>query len=122
MRLIFSGMALEQTLRAAREDKGWSRVELAKRTGLTTQTIYLLETGQVRKPNVDTALKLAEALGRPVEALFASGDSSDVVEKSTAVPPATRSTDGTPAPQRDTAGSVADGEADAPTNTQAGTR
>jgi DNA-binding XRE family transcriptional regulator len=75
-------VAIEHTLRVAREDKGWSRVELAKRSGVTTQTIYLLETGQVKRPNVDTALRIAEALGRPVEALFASADSGDVVEKS----------------------------------------
>jgi len=75
-------MALEHPLRTARRDAGWSRAELSRRSGVSAQAIYLIESGRVATPNLDTALGLAEALGRPAEVLFASSGSSDPLEES----------------------------------------
>lgn len=88
---IFSGMALERTLKAARKERGWSKVELARRSGLTVQTIYLLEEARhPGSPKVETVRALAEALGRPLGELLASEDSIGVPERFSAPAPATQ--------------------------------
>lgn len=71
-------MALETAnpLKQARLEVGWTKRELARRSGVSAQVIYLIESGKIANPRTDTALKLAEALGRPVEALFALDGSS----------------------------------------------
>lgn len=54
-------------LRALREAAGLSIVQLSERAGLPRQTIHLLENGQ-RQPSLDTARKLAAALGASLAA------------------------------------------------------
>lgn len=61
---------LTNTLRAARETKGWTQAELAERVGVSRKTINTVENG-VFVPSTMLALKLSRALGAPVEALFA---------------------------------------------------
>ncbi len=61
---------LSNTLRAAREAKGWTQAELAERLGVSRKTINTVENG-VFVPSTVLALKLARELGSPVEALFA---------------------------------------------------
>lgn len=51
----------------------WTQRELAERSGLERVTVVLIEAGK-RHPRVDTANKLARALGVPVEVLFPSDD------------------------------------------------
>jgi putative transcriptional regulator len=60
---------LENTLRQARNAKGWTQAELAERVAVSRKTINTVENG-VFIPSTLLALKLAHALGRPVEALF----------------------------------------------------
>jgi putative transcriptional regulator len=60
---------LENTLRQARNAKGWTQAELAERVSVSRKTINTVENG-VFIPSTLLALKLAHALGRPVEALF----------------------------------------------------
>ena len=48
-------------IRSERKEKGWSQTELAKCAGLTTNTIYRIETGQINLTK-QTAIKLASAL------------------------------------------------------------
>lgn len=74
-------MALEHRLRIARREAGWSRAELSRRSGVSAQAIYLIESGRVVRPNVDTALGLAEALGRPAEVLFVQSVTSAPLEE-----------------------------------------
>lgn len=83
-------MALEpeHPLRTARREIGWTRTELSRRSGISQQAIYLIESGQTLRPAVDTALSLAAALGRPAEALFGSNGSSGSLEESGSVAPA----------------------------------
>lgn len=61
---------LSNTLRAAREAKGWTQAELAERLGVSRKTINTVENG-VFVPSTVLALKLARELGTRVEALFA---------------------------------------------------
>ncbi len=60
---------LANDLRAARDARGWTQAELAERVGVSRKTINTVENG-VFIPSTLLALKLARALGRPVEGLF----------------------------------------------------
>ncbi len=60
---------LGNDLRAAREARGWTQAALAERVGVSRKTVNTVENG-VFIPSTLLALKLARALGRPVEALF----------------------------------------------------
>lgn len=61
--------ALANSVREAREAKGWTQAELAERIGVSRKTVNTVENG-VFVPSTVIALKLARALGEPVEALF----------------------------------------------------
>jgi putative transcriptional regulator len=61
--------ALRNRLREAREAKGWTQAELADRIGVSRKTVNTVENG-VFLPSTVVALKLAGALGCPVEELF----------------------------------------------------
>lgn len=56
-------------VRARREQRGWTQEELARRAGVSRAQVSAIE--QLRGvPSVQCALRLARALGEPVEALF----------------------------------------------------
>ncbi|MFC4294251.1 helix-turn-helix transcriptional regulator [Novosphingobium tardum] len=61
---------LTNCLREAREAAGLTQAELAVRIGVSRKTINTVENG-VFVPSTVIALKLAAALGTPVETLFA---------------------------------------------------
>jgi putative transcriptional regulator len=60
---------LSNTLRDARVIEGLTQAELAERVGVSRKTINTVENG-VFIPSTLLALKLARALGKPVESLF----------------------------------------------------
>ena len=60
---------LANDLRDAREALGLTQAALAERVGVSRKTVNTVENG-VFVPSTLLALKLATALGRPVEALF----------------------------------------------------
>ena len=60
---------LVNTLRPAREALGLTQAALAERVGVSRKTVNTVENG-VFVPSTLLALKLAAALGQPVEALF----------------------------------------------------
>jgi putative transcriptional regulator len=60
---------LTNKLRDARVAAGWTQADLAERIGVSRKTINTVENG-VFIPSTVLALKLARALGKPVEALF----------------------------------------------------
>ena len=60
---------LANELKPAREALGLTQAALAERVGVSRKTINTVENG-VFVPSTLLALKLAAALGRPVEALF----------------------------------------------------
>lgn len=55
-------------LREVRLQKGFNQGQLADKSGITQGTISLLEAG-ISSPSLDTALKIARALGVSVEEL-----------------------------------------------------
>jgi putative transcriptional regulator len=60
---------LTNTLKDERARLGWTQAELADRVGVSRKTINTVENG-VFVPSTTLALKLAQAIGKPVEALF----------------------------------------------------
>jgi putative transcriptional regulator len=60
---------LANSLREFRVAAGWTQAELAERVGVSRKTINTVENG-VFVPSTVLALKLARALGRPIEGLF----------------------------------------------------
>ncbi|MBN8816667.1 MAG: helix-turn-helix transcriptional regulator [Sphingomonas sp.] len=60
---------LTNTLRDERARLGWTQAELAERVGVSRKTINTVENG-VFVPSTVLALKLAAAIGKPVETLF----------------------------------------------------
>jgi transcriptional regulator with XRE-family HTH domain len=64
---------IASTLKAAREKKGWSLRETARRSGISAATISKLETGEMENPTFATLAVLSEHLGikgRTWEGLF----------------------------------------------------
>jgi len=64
---------LGNRLRDAREAKGWTQAQLAEAIQVSRKTVNTVENG-VFVPSTTIALKLARALGEPVERLFSIGD------------------------------------------------
>jgi len=60
---------LSNRLKPEREARGWTQADLAARVGVSRKTINTIENG-VFVPSTITALKIANALGKTVEALF----------------------------------------------------
>lgn len=50
-------------------------VELSRKTGISTRTLWKIKTGAVLTPRVETARKIADALDVPIEWLY--GDVND---------------------------------------------
>ena len=61
---------LSNRLRDAREELNLTQAQLAEAVGVSRKTINTVENG-VFVPSTVLALKLARALGKPVESLFA---------------------------------------------------
>jgi DNA-binding XRE family transcriptional regulator len=60
---------IQVRLAAARQACGMSAAELARRAGVSRQTVYAIESGTF-VPNTAVALRMAQALGVPVDQLF----------------------------------------------------
>ena len=60
---------LGNRLRDAREARGWTQAQLAEAIQVSRKTVNTVENG-VFTPSTTIALKLAKALGEPVEHLF----------------------------------------------------
>ncbi|QGP92210.1 helix-turn-helix protein [Neomoorella glycerini] len=68
---------MRTALRRVRLQAGLTQSELARRVGLTRASYTNIEKGR-KNPSVGTALRIARALNRPVEELFA--DESPAVQ------------------------------------------
>lgn len=64
---------LGNVLLALRTERGLTQAALAEMVGVSRKTINTVENG-VFVPSTLLALKLARALGRPVEDIFSLGD------------------------------------------------
>jgi putative molybdopterin biosynthesis protein len=76
-------MTIENHLTQYRQKRGLTAIELAKKIGVSRQTIYAMETGTY-VPNTLVALKLAQVLGVKVEDLFRLEISESPVQTETA--------------------------------------
>jgi len=72
---------LKNHIRELRKAAGLSEAELGKRLGVSHRTISMLELGQYIDPRVSFAIKIARALGRPVEEVFEIREKDTVLEK-----------------------------------------
>ena len=57
-------------LRSARQQRGISLRELARRSGISAGTISRIQAGDVRQPGLSTLEAIADAFGRPLEPLL----------------------------------------------------
>ena len=62
-------MDIGKKLREAREKQGLSRDELVKKTDITVNTLYKIETGKMPKPSFEIVKKLSQALGISLDEL-----------------------------------------------------
>jgi len=60
---------MNNRLRVLRAEMGWSQGELAKRLGVSRQTINAVETDKY-DPSLPLALRMAKLFGVPVDAIF----------------------------------------------------
>lgn len=60
---------MENRVRHWREQAGWSQGELARRLGVSRQTVNAVETDKY-DPSLPLALRLAKLFGQPVDQLF----------------------------------------------------
>ena len=60
---------MENRVRHWREQAGWSQGELAKRVGVSRQTVNAIETDKY-DPSLPLALRLSKLFGVPVPELF----------------------------------------------------
>lgn len=60
---------MENRLRELRADAGWSQGELARRLGVSRQTINAVETDKY-DPSLPLALRMAKLFETPVDAIF----------------------------------------------------
>jgi len=67
--MIYLEEKMRNDIVAIRKQKKIKQQELAARVGVSRQSIYSIEKG-IFKPTVDTAMKIAKCLGKPVEEIF----------------------------------------------------
>lgn len=60
---------MENRVKANRETQGWSQGELARRLGVSRQTINAVETDKY-DPSLPLALRMAKLFAMPVDQLF----------------------------------------------------
>ena len=60
---------MENRVKAQREAQGWSQGELARRLGVSRQTINAVETDKY-DPSLPLALRIAKIFSVPVDQLF----------------------------------------------------
>jgi molybdate-binding protein/transcriptional regulator with XRE-family HTH domain len=70
---------MQSRLAARRQRRGWTQAELADRAGVSRAEVSAIENGRLM-PSVAAALKVAAALGEPVEALFGADRGAPRIE------------------------------------------
>ena len=60
---------MHNTLRVLRAEQDWTQADLAKRLGVSRQTINVIENGKY-DPSLELAFRIARLFGRPIEEIF----------------------------------------------------
>ena len=63
---------MKNRVKALRTERAWSQAELAKRLGVSRQTVNAIERGKY-DPSLPLAFKLARIFGETIEELFEPG-------------------------------------------------
>ena len=66
----------EERMRTGQDSENWTQEELAKRVGVSRQTIIAIEKGTYN-PSLKLAFKLAQIFGVAIEDLFSYEDEKD---------------------------------------------
>ena len=70
MRFVETMTTLGDRVREERKTRRWSQQKLGEEAGVTAQTVWLLETHQLKGVKLSTLLGIAGALDIPVAALL----------------------------------------------------
>ena len=62
-------MRLVDRLKVFRAERDWTQADLAKRLGVSRQTVQALEKGRY-DPSLPLAFRISRLFGRPIEAIF----------------------------------------------------
>ncbi len=60
---------INKNIKKYRQRRGWSQEELAKRAGISYNTLIKIESGRIKSPTVNTALKIARAFSISLDKL-----------------------------------------------------
>lgn len=60
---------MRNRLKVLRAERDWSQAELAKRLGVSRQTVNAIERGKY-DPSLPLAFKMSRVLGQPIESMF----------------------------------------------------
>ena len=64
---------MRNRLKVLRAERDWSQAELAKRLGVSRQTVNAIERGKY-DPSLPLAFKLADVFQQPIESMFCPGE------------------------------------------------
>lgn len=81
-------MSLAENLKRLRLQKQWSQPQLADKTELSKSYIYMLESGDMTNPALDTLFKISEALGCTIADLIDEPKTAAKIDSSWDIPAA----------------------------------
>ena len=67
---------MKNSLRALREERGWTQGALADRLDVSRQTVNALETGRY-DPSLPLAFRISRLFDRPIESIFHADADAD---------------------------------------------
>lgn len=77
---------MRNRLKVLRAERDWSQAELAKRLGVSRQTVNAIERGKY-DPSLPLAFKMADVFQQPIESMFYPGEDSAAEPSPLAQPP-----------------------------------
>jgi putative transcriptional regulator len=60
---------VKNSVRLLRDERSWSQTELARRLGVSRQTVHAIETGKY-DPSLPLAFRIARLFDAPIEEIF----------------------------------------------------
>lgn len=77
MKLFYS----PERIVALREHKGWNQSELARRSKISSPSLWTIERGETVQPKAETLFNIATAPGVPLSEIMAHDQPSDTLEQ-----------------------------------------
>ena len=63
-------LTIANNIKTLRHKSHWTQEQLAQRAGISYNTLIKIESGRIKNPSVDTAYKIARALGTTIDRLL----------------------------------------------------